>query len=512
MKLQSIIDKPFLRNTLKLTAAVLLSAAVLVGGLALWDCWDFAHRKGRAVSKEAAGEKALWKFVADDYAYTHKFDQTRSVGFINKNGDLLTKKKEIAGLKKWAADRMRRLRYQDLCLEKLPNVLPNNDHLYLQDLRLLQELEVRFSHIAVLFSEISVNSEQYFLRSFNAELCDEFYKVYDREKHIRRFSIPGKVVLGGELRNVGGAAALQTYRCGVQHGCFNLYQGASKASLRREFAEMPESMLAMYSKEAVYEANYGCLFKRIHNGSKTAAIYRWLKLPRILFYNLSRCQEIINLAKNNHDFLDAPANPYVRFAPMPEDDTWYDAQYLALTIDNFLWTIKYNVDHREKPSALVKYRIRPLYSKNSPEMEHYAKFFIFYSQYHYIYTQGTLNILGKERGKLEIDEEYDTDMKKALIDLSREAKDISDTWKRYCADKSDFKTFAAELRKNETDFEKVRQKILRMRWRDIHEWAQRSGNADADLFADGFTLSSMAYDGVSYEALERLVKDKQKQL
>ncbi|MDO5295325.1 MAG: hypothetical protein Q4F00_01620 [bacterium] len=90
------------------------------------------------------------------------------------------------------------------------------------------------------------------------------------------------------------------------------------------------------------------------------------------------------------------------------------------------------------------------------------------------------------------------------------AKDICDTWKRYCTDKSDFKTFAAELRKNETDFEKARQKVLRLRWRYIHEWARRSGDANAESFADGYAVSSMAYDGVSFTALERLVNDEQK--
>ncbi|MDO5295324.1 MAG: hypothetical protein Q4F00_01615 [bacterium] len=415
MKILHYVKKIFWNIYVK---ALFITVAVLAAFLITWDYWDFAHREGQADSKEDIGEKALWKFVADDIDNSNKFAPAHSLdslGFNNKKGDLQSKKKEIAELKKWAADRMRRLRYQDQCLrERLPKELPSNNHLYLDDLCLLQELEVRFAHLAILFSEISVNSELYFQRDFDSKLCDEFYKVYDRERHTRRFAMPGKVVLNREMSNVGGAAALQTYRCGVQHGCFRLYQGTSQASLRHEFAELPQSLLTMCAKDAVYEANYACLFKRIHNGSKIAGVYRWLKNPRIILFNLSRSHEILALAINNHDFLADPANPYLRFVPFPEDETWKEAQYLALAIDNFLWTVKYSVDHCGTQSAILKYRIRPLYAKNSPAMQHYTTYFAIYPQYHYVLTRGTLDILGKERGELKIAEEYDTDMKKLL--------------------------------------------------------------------------------------------------
>ena len=465
-----------------------------------WNRWDFAHRSGLADAEMQAVEKQSWQSVVAAAEGNLKYIRAskKILASINTN-NVRRREKETAELRRLAAEHMKMLNRQN---EILLQADDSDYGGYCSDALLLQAMAVRVCDLNQLVCEFNINAGDHFRQQYDDNaMYPKFYQLYERENKHLAFKYPDKTFKDRELCNLLNAMNVRLYNCGVEHGSFRLYQGDSPDSVRRGLDELKLYLLSDgNSKDPMRDVDiaYSLLARRDLQGSFCVNLLRIFTpaFIRVHYMNGHYLGLIAHQDAENHDFLSDPVPTNCKFAVIPYSDLWKQAQFLALSTDNFLWNIKFS-NKEQSDVKLLKYRVRSLYDKNSPEMRAQRKKFA--AALDHCIEQAGLKSLADNEKKLD-----DADhMPKAFVRMFLASKRVADVWDRYCQGKIDYKTFAADLRKREAEFDEARLDLLRRRWDDVFVFTGSLG-----VPSKGYVTCSLSYDGVNYAALEQLLNDK----
>ena len=487
MNILNKISRLSWKNFFVITAVFLAAFLIMLVLCIVWDRWDFNGRSGRAEAAEEAEEDKLWgelaALVSDQDKYLDLMAD--SVSLPDEDDDTLPFVTDNANSKAAAARFALQLR------EHRKNILllPDNKNIgYRGDALMFQALVERLFHINMMGWEIRNNAEDFFKRRFNNKVYDGFYNncvadIKDKDLFLERTR------KDNELSIAIYGLCWSSHLCAFEHGGYKLYQGCQPDALYADYSR--NKMLPMEKPPAFAEAKLKCLERRRQNGSAFASVCRPVRLN--CWYFLLKCftaRDIRQREASGGDFIQHPAEPfYLKLNRTAEDRLWNTAKYLALSTDNYLWTIKFCGDQKDDRTKNMKLRIRPLYAKNSKEMRDYAA--------------GLASDLQDCRRKIKAEEfKYLPDMQKSSLELCSAAETILRTWNSYSQGKTDYKAFCAALKKNEALFGKVRMELLRKRWDYL------SGRYKGER---GYIISSLVYDGADYQALKQLIAEKRKQ-
>ena len=471
-----------------------LSAAI--GALIYWNHYDFVHRGGCADEETQAAEKKMWHCLIDIVKNNGRYYDANNDALedLFNNKHYRHREKETAKLRRLAADHMNLLNKQ----RKILVQTDKDDYIgYRSDALLLQAMCVRLCDLTQMSDELQINAEWHFKRRCDPALYSKFYQRYKGDNKHQAFKYPDKTFLESEQRNLSNAVKWKMYFCGVEHGGYRLYQGDPYASVQRELSEVGESPLSdNNAQDAMHDVDYSLLLLRDMKGSSCAVTGIFTPtFIRVHFMNGNKLAHIALKEVENYDFLANPEPTYLKFARIPYDNLWKQAQYLALSTDNFLWAVKFSAENQAGADKYLKYRVRPQYAKNSPEMQEQRNRLV--TAHTLCLEQTGLAALVSDKKALD---QADA-MPKAFVQMLSASKKVAAAWDRYRKGQSGYNTFASDLRKSEAEFEKARQDLLSQRWDIMYDTTKNFGRP-----SQGYVICSLSYDGVNYAALERLVK------
>lgn len=485
---------------------------VVIAALIYWNHYDFVHRSGRADAETLAEEKKMWRCAVDivkDYGKFYNANNDALAALLN-NKDDQRREKDTAKLRRLAADHMKLLNKHRKNLIQTDK----DDYIgYRIDALIIQAMCVRLCELTQMSDELHINADGHLKLRYNHELNSKLYQFYEGDNKHQTFKHHNKTFLDLEQRNLRNAVRWKFYSCGVEHGSFRLYQGDLYASVQRELSEVRESPLSdKNAQETMHDVDYSLLLLRDRKDSSCVAwtgIFR-PTFTRVHFMNGKYLGQIAakDMQRNKighiafdsglrYDFLAKPEPTHLMFSAIPYAELWKQAQYLALSTDNFLWAVKFSDKNQAGADKYLKYRVRPQYAKNSSEMQ---------AQRDGLVTAQA--ICAKQTGLADLDNKKELAqlhaMPQAFAQMYSSSKKIVAAWDRYRQGQCSYNTFTAELRKGEAEFEKARLALLRERWDMVYAFSNELGRA-----SHGYVICSLSYDGVNYAALERLAHEKQ---
>lgn len=279
-------------------------------------------------------------------------------------------------------------------------------------------------------------------------------------------------------------------RCCQGHGGFLLWSGVKENGVRRALSAVSSddpSAGNVYSTTYLLNASKArCLELRQRHGSFLAPLglmlYRGfdglLKYKPITFLK-------INYARNPQFFTNVMPVPVYYRVRTAEDKVWELAHYISLSTDNYLWMVKFRDKNNKESAFMEKCRIRELYDKNSSQMKHYRDYLA----------------LDVQRCRFQLDKpEYKKApaLRQATLDLCSGIEKILSDWDRYREGKTDYKQFAADLKRDEANLEKLRYAVLSARWDYLY-----------DLCGfDYYVMCLMVYEGAPEPLTVKLFEEK----
>lgn len=506
MKFWRLIGKIFWNKYTKWPLIVVV-AIILV--FKIWDYWDFRGSRGSADPQELAREEKLWHFMDNTSKLGNDYYQTKQK-LVNQRYEKLDKyltaydvnyftfhPLDFTKIRESAAQCLGKYNH---CREQLQHIPDSDKFGYRDEMLVMLALNLRHFNYSLADDEMLFNTQHYFNnKSAYNDLRDNYYKLYSRENKNSEFKYPDHKGFSFEYTYTSVSSLNSALLCTKEHCGYRLWQGQSLASLQKEIDPFVVS-------DADYSIGYSVLDPRgpawiryleyrQQNGSKLAApqlsVARLFSLP--LLYNKymifmtslggNRNPEVVQqYAAGKKDGI------IMNFASAQTDEErlWRLTNYLAVTADNYLWTIKFNADHKLKPSKLLAIKLVPRFGKNSSEMKRYNR--ILTADLQYCRRQ----VQSKEFQSFPGN-------KKSALEFFSAVEAIQQTWERYRQDKIDYKTFYKTLQKTEELYEKKRQEVLSQRWDYLYSQAPNSYV---------YIVTSLRTDGVPRPALKRLTESK----
>ncbi|MDO5295326.1 MAG: hypothetical protein Q4F00_01625 [bacterium] len=507
MKFWRLIGKIFWNKYTKWPLIIVI-AIILV--FKIWDYWDFRGSRGSAEPQELAREEKLWHFMGvidkldNDYYQTKQKSASQRDEKIDKyltayDVNYFTfHPLDFTKIRESAAQCLGKYNH---CREQLQHIPDADQFGYRDEMLVMLALNLRIFNYSLMGDELLFNTQHYFDNKIAYDdLKEKYYKLYSRENKNSEFiCLPDRSYFAVENTTLKLSSVNSAMFCIKEHSGYRLWQGQSLASLQEEIDPFVVS-------DADYSIGYSVLDPRgpawirylecrQQNGSKCASlqlpIVRMFSLP--LLYNKymifmtslggNRNPEVVQqYAAGKKDGI------IINFATAQTDEErlWRLTNYLAVTADNYLWTIKFNADHKLKPSKLLAIQLVPRFGKNSSEMKRYNR--ILTADLQYCRRQ----VQSKEFQSFPGN-------KKSALEFFSAVEAIQQTWERYRQDKIDYKTFYRTLQKTEELYEKKRQEVLSQRWDYLYSQAPNSYV---------YIVTSLRTDGVPHPALKRLTEAK----
>lgn len=494
------------KKTVLRIAVIAGIAAAAVFIYHLTDNWDFARRSGAAGSEASAEEEKLWRCAAALWADYCAYSENNSAVFksLEAKNEFNGRRRlpEKAKLQSLSRDYARRLREHKQRLVKLAD---DSDVGYRHDVLMLHAFLVRLADLNQLRADFQINAEEHFRKPFDSDLHDKFYGLYIKSAADSFYIYPDQEFQVFETKNIFDSANMVFWKCGIEHGGYELYQGISRETVLEEFAGLKDSWLSGSPKAfriALYEADSVCLHRRVKNGSGFAVLASRLNSWHNYIFNLDAIHYLNKHDVLNNDILLSGFNPFLRFSHLADEKIWRLAEYLCLSTDNFLWTVKHSTVPPGKQNKILKYCIRPKYDTNGPEMKFYGDD-LKAAQDYCLERSGLSEKMLKDNSG--------TEMGNDLLRLLSASRTIGETWRSYSAGTIDYKTYCANIRQAEEHFEMERQAIFRKHWIHISSLSQGSIWTNAKVYDDGVLAVPIHFEGMNYASRKRLLAEKQKQ-
>ncbi len=481
----------------------LLTVLVLAIVLAVWSIADSLLIVNAADERAMAEEERLWKTIFDidsDYGkYVRATLQAREQLFADNDGDSSAggNGEQITADNKRSAAALSALRgivsrHEELLRRRraqIESIADNPDAGYRDDVFMLHALAVRsFIWHRTALETMLYNAGKQRAMPGKTFAPGDLYQLYCQDNKGREFIYPDYV--GGIDGDAASSAIVDVERwCHQNHGGFCLWMGSPEEAVRSDFASFVGNDLIFYHAGYLQKlARARCVDLRRQHGSLLSSFRRQLMLWSDGLYMRGAAAAINCLHSWDEQDGDSSVLPlpvYKNFRS-GDDRVWSTAHYLLLSTDNFLWKIKYQESGDKNSDFMEQCRIREIYGKDSAPMRQY---------------RGCLAAdLQSCRRKLDSAESQSSPaMRQAALELGKSTEAVLSIWDSYCQGKIDYRTFAAELKKEESSLEMRKHAVYSARWDSLSQNSLGIGY---------YVMRVMATEGVPEKTVKRLAKEK----